>query len=229
MFVGETGVLRVVQRACELAKQAPGGDVRALGGIDLPTIQKYLNLWYSLSLDLFGGEVSSNAATFFAEGLKGRAKEASYEDHLAIDKFYSMEAFRDGRVVKEDVPLRNAMNEVLRDEYVEDAARGVVKWNRAIEAAGIDFRLELPSRRFHRHIGLFSDVCTDPSGKPISKDEFERRRSEWLPTAQDRAYLKSIMARPVYEPGKMANWIAPPAHGIKGRPVEFEYVRHSEA
>jgi benzoyl-CoA 2,3-dioxygenase component B len=29
----------------------------------------------------------------------------------------------------------------------------------------------------------------------------------------------------VIEPGKMANWIAPPATGINGKPVEFEYVR----
>jgi len=66
MFVGETGVGRVVQRSCELMKEDPNQDPRALGGIDLPTIQKYLNLWYTLSLDLFGGEVSSNAADAFA-------------------------------------------------------------------------------------------------------------------------------------------------------------------
>ena len=76
MFVGETGVLRVVERTAELMKQTRGRCAR-LGGIDLPTMQKYLNLWYSLSLDLFGGEISSNAATFFADGLKGRAKEES--------------------------------------------------------------------------------------------------------------------------------------------------------
>ena len=74
MFVGETGVLRVVQRACELAKLDPNGDARAQGGVDLATIQRYLNFWFSSSLDLFGAEVSSNAASFFAAGLKGRAK-----------------------------------------------------------------------------------------------------------------------------------------------------------
>ena len=37
MFVGETGVQRVVKRACELMKSQPGGDVRAQGGVDLPT------------------------------------------------------------------------------------------------------------------------------------------------------------------------------------------------
>jgi benzoyl-CoA 2,3-epoxidase subunit B len=29
----------------------------------------------------------------------------------------------------------------------------------------------------------------------------------------------------VVEPGKFANWIAAPAAGIKGRPINFEYVR----
>ena len=55
------------------------GRARA-GGVDLPTIQKYLNLWYTLSLDLFGGEVSSNAADAFAAGLKGRFKEDRYDE-----------------------------------------------------------------------------------------------------------------------------------------------------
>ena len=81
MFVGETGVGRVVQRTCEAMKAAGIDDpndidkVRALGVIDLPTIQKKLNLHYSLSLDLFGSEVSTNAANAFNAGLKGRFRE----------------------------------------------------------------------------------------------------------------------------------------------------------
>ena len=71
MFVGETGVQRIVKRTCELMKQDPNGDARAQGGIDLPTIQKYLNLWYSLSLDLFGGEISSNAADVLRDRPQG--------------------------------------------------------------------------------------------------------------------------------------------------------------
>src|SRR5437868_6587785 len=83
MFVGESGVARIIERTCQLMKQAGfSGDVRALGGIDIPTIQKHLNQWFSLSLDLHGGEVSSNAASYFANGLKGRAHEDNYEDHL---------------------------------------------------------------------------------------------------------------------------------------------------
>src|SRR5580698_5555833 len=152
MFVGETGILRVVDRTAKRMaeeKKDDGDAVRRLGVIDLPTMQKYLNLWYSLSLDLFGGEISSNAASFFASGIKGRAKEDQYEDHLALTGHYAMDVPKDGRIDKEEVPLRNAMNEVLRDAYVEDCQRGVDKWNRAIAAHGVPFELKLPSRRFH--------------------------------------------------------------------------------
>ena len=61
---GVTGIERIVQRSAELTKQDPNGDARAQGGIDLMTIQKYINRWFSFSLDLFGGENSSNAAEF---------------------------------------------------------------------------------------------------------------------------------------------------------------------
>src|SRR5690348_2228815 len=136
MFVGETGVLRVIQRTCELMKKNANQDARAEGAIDLPTMQKYINFWYTVSLDLFGGEISSNAASFFGSSLKGRAKEESYPDHLALEGTYAMDVpiMAGNGVVSgfkhEDVPLRNAMNEVLRDEYVEDAQRGLDKWNR---------------------------------------------------------------------------------------------------
>jgi benzoyl-CoA 2,3-epoxidase subunit B len=232
MFVGETGVLRVVDRTAALMKQhgvSHVDDVRKLGLIDLPTMQKYLNLWYSLSLDLFGGEISSNAATFFATGLKGRAKEEQHEDHRALESVYAMEVPKNGALLREDVPLRNAMNEVLRDEYVVDCQRGLDKWNRTIASHGIDFQLVLPSRRFHRHVGIYADVCTDPSGALLSKDQFGQRHDEWLPNEADKAYVKSLMQKPVFDPKQMANWIAAPKQGIKGRGVDFEYVRHTEA
>jgi benzoyl-CoA 2,3-dioxygenase component B len=229
MFVGETGILRVVQRTCELMKKNPNQDARAEGGIDLPTMQKYLNFWFSVSLDLFGGEISSNAATFFASSLKGRAKEESYPDHVAKDGIYEMSVLQPGGTFKqESVPLRNAMNEVLRDEYVEDAQRGIDKWNRAIEEAGFSFRLTLPSRRFHRAVGIHGGLSFDPAGNPISKEEWARRCDEWLPSAADEVYVKSLMTKPVFDPKQMANWIAPPPRGIKGRPVDFEYVKHGE-
>ncbi len=228
MFVGETGVLRICERTAQqmAEKKLDNADqVRAAGLIDLETMQKYLNLWYSLSLDLFGGEISSNAATYFATGLKGRAKEEQYEDHKALDGTYAMDVVKDGKLAREDVPLRNAMNEVLRDAYIEDCQRGVDKWNRAIAAHGIPFKLELPSRRFHRHIGVYAGLYFDPKGNLLTKEEWEAKKDEWLPSAADKEFVKSLMAKPVFDPKQMANWIAPPKQGIKGRPVDFEYVR----
>jgi benzoyl-CoA 2,3-dioxygenase component B len=223
MFVGETGVMRVVQRTCELLKE--NEDVRKVGGIDLPTIQKYLNLWFSLSLDLFGGEVSSNAADYFASGLKGRYREDSYDDHVALEGVYRMPVMENGKVVQKEVPLRNAMNEILRDAYVADCQRGVDRWNKTLREMGTDFELKLPDRKFHRHIGEYAEQPIDPEGRMLTREEWNRRRNEFLPSDEDKAYVQSLM-KPVTEPGKIANWIAPPPRGINGQPFEFEYVRH---
>jgi benzoyl-CoA 2,3-dioxygenase component B len=224
MFVGETGVDRLVQRSAELTRLDDNGDARAQGGLDPETIQKYINLWFSLSLDLFGGEVSSNAADFFASGLKGRYKEAQHADHRALDGHYPMDVLRDGRVVREDVSLRNAMNEILRDNYVEDCQRAVDKWNRTLERAGLSYRLRLPHRRFHRHIGLYANLPFDVDGALLEAAEWDRRKDEWLPNDRDRAYVTSLMAS-VRERGKIAQWLAPPTKGINGKPFDFEYVR----
>jgi benzoyl-CoA 2,3-dioxygenase component B len=224
MFVGESGVERIVQRTAELMKQDPNGDVGTRGGIALDVIQKYLNLWFALSLDLFGGEISSNAASFFASGLKGRYKEDSYPDHLALDQVYRMPVPREGRVAEEEVPLRNAMNEVLRDAYVEDCQRGIDRWNKRLDEAGLSERLRLPSKRFYRHIGLYADMPFDTDGRLVTPTDWDARRGEWLPTDADRAYVASLQ-KPVHEPGKIANWIGMPARGIKGLPFEYEYVR----
>jgi benzoyl-CoA 2,3-dioxygenase component B len=224
MFVGETGIDRMVLRSAELTLQS-GGDPRSLGGIDLPTLQKYLNLWFSLSEDLFGGEISSNAADFFAAGLKGRYKEAQYEDHQALDAMYRMTVLENDQLVDKDIPLRTAMNEVLRDNYVDDCQRAVDKWNRTLERAGVgDFRFRLPHRRFHRHQGIYAGTSFDIDGALMSADEFEARKGEWLPSPADVEYIESLM-QPVTDPGKIASWIAPPARGINGQPFEFEYVR----
>ena len=224
MFVGESGVERVVQRTAELLKLDPNGDVRKQGGIPLDLIQKHLNLWFALSLDLFGGEISSNAASYFASGLKGRANEDRYDEHRALDQAYRMSVVKDGAVVEEDVPLRNAMNEVLRDQYVEDCQRGVDRWNKHLADAGLSERLRLPSKRFYRHIGIYADMPFDPNGALLPKDEWQRHRNGWLPTADDKAHVQSLQ-KGVTAPGQIANWIAKPARGIKGLPFEYEYVR----
>jgi benzoyl-CoA 2,3-dioxygenase component B len=227
MFVGETGVGRVVERSVELMKKDPNEDARNQGGIDLETLQRYVNFWYSVSLDLFGGEISSNAADFFGAGLKGRYKEKEYTDHQALEGAYEMEVPEGDGLVHKAVPLRNAMNEVLRDAYIEDCQRGVDRWNREIQKAGISYRLRLPSRRFHRRIGIYANHFFDPDGRPITQGEWERRRDEWLPSEKDRAYVRAVQRDPVYNPEKMAHWIAPPRLGINGKPWQYEYVKRA--
>ena len=223
MFVGETGVGRVVERTAQLMREH-GDLVRKQGGVDLPTLQKYLNFWFSVSLDLFGGEKSSNAADYFAAGLKGRNREEDFEDHRALEGTYAMDLVENGRLVNEQVPLRNAMNEILRDAYVEDCDRGVGRWNKTLEKFEIGTRLALPHRRFNRAIGAYAGARFDPEGRPISEEEWNRRRAEWLPSDADREYVQSLM-HPVVELGKIANWVAPPPRGVNGQPFEFEYVR----
>ena len=222
MFVGETGVDRVVARTAELMGQ--GADPARAGGMPLPLLQKYINLWFSLSSDLFGGEISSNAADFFASGLKGRYKETQLADHRALDGTYRMEVVEDGRLVERDVPLRNAMNEVLRDNYVDDCQRAVDKWNRTLGKHGVAGTLRLPHRRFHRHQGIYAGLPFTPDGRLVDAATWAQHEGDWLPTSEDRAYVQSLM-HGVTEPGKMAGWVAPPARGINSQPLDFEYVR----
>jgi len=225
MFVGDTGLSRVVRRTAQLMKQNPNEDVRALGGIPLDIIQRYINYWYSYSLDLFGGEISSNSADFFAAGLKGRFKEQEqYTDHVAAEGSFTMMVVEDGKLSPREVPLRNALNEVLRGEYVKDCEKGLARWNKALADEGVSARLFLPSVRFHRHVGEYSGHHFDLDGQLITREEFEQRKADGLPSLADREYVGSLMQR-VTEPGKIANWIAPPATGIKGKPFEFEFVR----
>jgi benzoyl-CoA 2,3-dioxygenase component B len=225
LFVGETGVGRVVKRTAQLMRENPNADVRELGAIPLDILQRYINFWFSYSLDLFGGEISSNSADFFAAGLKGRYKEQeNYAEHTAANENFMLTVVEDGQLRQREVPMRNALNEVLRGEYVRDCERALTRWNKFIRDEGIEAELYLPSTRFHRHVGEFAGHAFDVRGDLINGEEFERRRAEWLPSLADREFVRSLM-HPVTEPGKIANWIAPPASGIKGKPFEFEYVR----
>src|SRR6266511_1995403 len=232
MFVGESGISRILERSCQLLKDAGfSGDVRKLGGIDIPLIQKFVNFWFSQSLDLHGGEVSSNAANYFANGLKGRAEEDKFEDdHVLEGNVYVLDLLDEsGRIVRKEVPMRNALNEVLRDWYVGDCQAGVDRWNkRVLEPHGLSDRIFLPSRKFNRQIGIYAGRHFDPWGNALSAEEWQRRRDEWLPTAEDKQYLRSLQVTPVYKPGQFANYIAPPPRGINRQPIDFEYVRTEE-
>ena len=227
LFVGETGVGRVIQRTCELMQESGSEDVTENGGIPLDMIQRYINDWYSSSLDLFGAEDSSNAASYFAQGLKGRYKENSkaYDDHVALSGDYELEVLDDdGKLIDRKIPLRRAMNLVLRDAYRDDCVRALNKWNKIIAEAGIKHEMYLPHQRFNRVQGIYNSHRFDVHGEPMSDERWAEYAPTVLRTNKDREYVKSLM-QPVYEPGKFANWIAPPARGINKQPVDFRYVK----
>ena len=228
MFVGESGISRVIARTVELMRQHGVEDpaqVRALGAIDLQTIQRYLNFHFSVTVDLFGADQSSNAATFYSAGLKGRYEETKRDDdHLLKGQHYRILEVADGKLAEREVPMLNSLNEVLRDDYIRDSIAGIGRWNRVIEKAGLSFRLAAPNKAFNRHIGGFAGHRISPDGRVLSEAEWAANERNWLPSEEDRAYVASLMGR-VIEPGKMANWIAPPPMGINKQPIDFEYVR----
>ncbi|WP_420464801.1 benzoyl-CoA 2,3-epoxidase subunit BoxB [Panacagrimonas sp.] len=228
MFVGESGVSRVIARTCELMKkhnvEAPD-QVRALGAIDLQTLQRYLNFHYSVTLDLFGADQSSNAATFYNSGLKGRFEEGKRnDDHRLQDMGYKILDVVDGKLVEKEAPMLNALNEVLRDDFIRDSEAGVGRWNKVIEKSGMPFRLTVPHKAFNRQIGTLSGVRIAPDGRPLTQDEWNANVAKWMPSAEDRAYVASLMGR-VAEPGQYANWISAPLVGINKQPMDMQYVR----
>jgi len=228
LFVGESGISRIVQRSAEIMKEnnlSDPHDVRQHGGIDLPTIQKWLNFHFSICLDLFGQELSTNAATYYTMGIKGRFEETKIDDDHVLDgDSYKVPEIRDGKIIDVDEPALNAINQRLRDDYYIDSQRGVDNWNKIINEHGVDFQLVLPDRAFHRNIGPFAEVRATPGGKIITQAEWDKKHGQWLPTPEDRKFVESLM-KPVLEPGKFANYIAPPARGINRQPVNFEYVK----
>jgi benzoyl-CoA 2,3-dioxygenase component B len=228
MFVGESGVARTLQRTAEVMRERATDDpqaVRAAGAIDLPTLQRYLNFHFSVTIDLFGADQSSNAATFYSAGLKGRFEEGKRnDDHLLKGASYRIVENVDGKLAERDVPMLNALNEVLRDDFIRDSVAGIGRWNRVLEKSGIAQRLVTPHKAFNRRIGSLAGLRVSPEGHVVSESEWQATVGEWLPTPEDRAFVASLMGR-VVEPGRFAGWIAPPPVGVNKQPVDFAYVR----
>jgi len=228
MFVGESGVSRVLQRTAQVMNELKTDDpalVRAAGAIDLPTIQRYLNFHYSVTIDLFGADQSSNAATFYSSGLKGRYEEGKRtDDHVLKGQTYKVLEVQNGQLAEKEVPMLNALNEVLRDDFIKDSVAGVGRWNKVLEKAGLAARLVVPHKAFNRKIGALAGIKMSPEGRVVSDEEWKAKEGEWLPSPADFAFVASLM-HPVLEPGKYAAWIAPPAVGINKQPIDFEYVR----
>jgi benzoyl-CoA 2,3-epoxidase subunit B len=229
MMVGTTGVDRVVERTAQLMVENDTDDAGAHGGVPLAVIQKYLNFHYSVSLDLFGGETSTNVANYYTAGLKGRwMEDRRKDDHKLADDAMLVDALVDGPDGRRspgqtEVAALTGLNTDLRREYISDCQGGVNRWNRILEGAGLPQRLKLPHIAFNRKVGAFAGIEASPDGEILRAEEWQRRQGAWLPTDVDKTYVRSLM-QPVYERGKIAAWIAPPRHGINGKPFDFDYV-----
>ncbi|HEX3962712.1 MAG TPA: benzoyl-CoA 2,3-epoxidase subunit BoxB [Trebonia sp.] len=229
MMVGTTGVDRVVERTAQVMVENDTDDVAGHGAIPLGVIQRYLNFHYSVSLDLFGGETSTNVANYYSAGLKGRwLEDRRADDHVLTERSFMVDALLDdgtgGKAIGQvEVPALTGLNTDLRREYVADCAGGVKRWNRILESAGLPHRLSLPHIAFNRKVGAFAGIEASPAGEQLSAAEWEQRKDQWLPTGTDKAFVRSLM-RPVHERGKIAAWIAPPRNGINGQPFAYDYV-----
>ncbi|WP_082522694.1 benzoyl-CoA 2,3-epoxidase subunit BoxB [Geodermatophilus sp. Leaf369] len=225
MFVGTTGVQRTVERTAALMAEHGTDDLWQHGAIPLTVIQKYLNFQFSVSMDLFGSETSSNVAKYYTAGLKGRWMETRRkDDHLLHDLTMDVPGIEDGALTTRTVPLLTALNLDLRNEYTADCVNGVRRWNQALEDAGLEERLYLPHDGFNRRVGAFSGHHVSPQGEIVDDATWERSVGDWLPTPDDREQVAALMT-PHYEEGEFASWIAPPSVGINDMPVEYDYVR----
>ncbi|MBL0086924.1 MAG: benzoyl-CoA 2,3-epoxidase subunit BoxB [Ideonella sp.] len=232
LFVGETGVGRTIEATCAAMNKAGIKDphdvaaIRKLGVVDLPLLQRKANFHMSVTRDLFGSEVSSNAAEAFSSGLKGRFNEANLkgDDHQLQDAFYTVTRVVDGQLRDEQVPALRAINCRLLDDYMADCQGGIDRWNKVIEKAGIDFKITQPYKGFNRRIGEFAGTRIGPDGKILSQAEWDAGRAAWLPNDADMAFIVSLM-QPCHQPGQYASWIAPPARGINNQAGDFEYVK----
>src|SRR5262249_48901391 len=153
MFVGATGVGRVVERTASLMRDHDTDDVRPYGGINLDTVQRYLNFHYSVSLDLFGSDVSTNAANYYTTGLKGRFHEDQRADDHRLDEAVMTVAEpasgpAGDRIVAREVPALTALNADLRPHFTAECAKGMQRWNRAL--AGTRLAVGAPHPRVNR-------------------------------------------------------------------------------
>ena len=117
-----------------------------------------------------------------------------------------------------------ALNARLRDDYERECARGVDRWNTIIRKADIPFTLSLPHVAFFRTVGEFANIHADPQGQLLTDNQWNEQKHRFLPTADDDAYLNSLMTA-ILVPGEIASWIAPPSRAIDNKPADFRYVK----
>src|SRR5262245_24768168 len=156
LLTGHTGLSRVIKA----------------GKVPIEIIQKHINKWFSVALDLFGVDVSSSAYWFYVWGLKGRYDEGST-----------------------DVPCdRDKLNELARQHYLSEVSQLIAALNNLIPEG--QPKITLPDARFHRSIGEFADKTYSTTGELLSPEAYAKHLEQTLPTAADKAKLAELYKQP---------------------------------
>jgi benzoyl-CoA 2,3-dioxygenase component B len=156
LLTGHTGLSRVIKA----------------GKVPTDLIQKHINKWFSVALDLFGVDASSSAYWFYVWGLKGRYDEG-----------------------KTDAPAdRDRLNELARQHYMKEVVGLIAALNKLIPEG--QPKLTLPDPKFHRSIGEYAEKTYAIGGDVLSEEAYRTHLEEVLPNAQDKIRLAQIFKEP---------------------------------
>ena len=152
LLTGHTGLTRVLKA----------------GKVPIVLVQKHINKWFSVALDLFGVDASSSAYWFYVWGLKGRYDEG-----------------------KTDLPAdRDRLNELSRQHYMKEVVGLMEALNKLVPEG--QPKLTLPDVKFHRSIGEYADKKFSIHGEPLTAEAYEKHIYDVLPNAEDKTRLSEI-------------------------------------
>jgi benzoyl-CoA 2,3-dioxygenase component B len=156
LLTGHSGLTRVIKA----------------GKVPIDLIQKHINKWYSVALDLFGVDNSTSASWFYVWGLKGRYDEGSTKAPADRDR----------------------LNELSRDHYLSEVRRLIEQLNRLIPED--QPKLRLPGVKFHRSIGEYAGQTFDIHDQLLTPEAYAKHLEDVLPNAQDKERLTGIFKDP---------------------------------
>lgn len=156
LLTGHTGLTRVVKA----------------GKVPMELIQKHINKWFSVALDLFGVDNSSSAYWFYVWGLKGRYDEGK----------------------SPEPPDRDRLNELAREHYLREVSALIETLNKLIPEG--QTKLALPDLRFHRSIGEYADKTYSIHGELLTAEAYAKHLELVLPNASAKVRLAQIFKEP---------------------------------
>nr|UHJ79944.1 benzoyl-coA 2,3-epoxidase [uncultured bacterium] len=211
---GFQGLERTIAQSARATLQRNRLDIFDDGAIPLPVIQRYMNFWMPAVYDLFGNDESSHAADMYRLGIRSPSGFGAWTRSAVVVETSTADGIRRSEVAPE-----LAINTVMRRQFIGEVEHTVERWNRSLARLHIDYRLKVPHERFNRQIGAMKGAPVDPDGTLFGENR-HGGVAEYLPTVDDRARVRALMAR-VLESGRCASWIAPPSTGLNDVVLEL--------